>query len=148
MPKILLINGPNLNLLGVRDVSVYGPKTLKDIENETRKEAESLDLECDTFQSNSEGAIVDRIHQARGDADAILINAGAYTHTSAAIHDALAAADVPVIEIHMSNIYAREEFRHHSFLSSVTVGQITGFGANSYLLAVRAARMILHDQDS
>ena len=148
MPKILLINGPNLNLLGVRDVSVYGSKTLKDIENETRKEADSLGLECDTFQSNGEGAIVDRIHQARGDADAILINAGAYTHTSAAIHDALAAADVPVIEIHMSNIYAREEFRHHSFLSSVTVGQITGFGANSYLLAVRAARMILHDQDS
>jgi 3-dehydroquinate dehydratase-2 len=142
-PTVLLINGPNLNLLGTREVQVYGAKTLAEIEAEARAEADALGLTCETFQSNSEGAIVDRIQQAAGQARAIIINPGAYTHTSVAIRDAIAAVGLPTIEVHLSNIYAREEFRHHSLIAPVAAGQIAGFGPAGYGLALRAARRLI-----
>lgn len=137
--KILVVHGPNLNLLGTREKDVYGDQTLDDIDAMLSKEAESHNAELKTTQSNSEGALVDAIQDARNWADAILLNAGAYTHTSIALRDAVAAIDVPVIEVHLSNVYAREEFRHHSYIAPVAAGMVVGFGVDSYRLALLAA---------
>jgi 3-dehydroquinate dehydratase-2 len=140
---VLVLNGPNLNMLGKRQPEIYGRETLADIEAACRVEAKGLDLALDFFQSNHEGALVDRIQQAREANSGIIINAGAYTHTSVALLDALNAAEKPVIEVHLSNIYKREEFRHHSYISPVAVGVICGFGSQGYLLALQAmARLV------
>ena len=137
--KILFLNGPNLNLLGQREPEVYGRTTLADIEAKVRARAKELKVAVEFRQSNQEGELVDWIQQARGKFDVIVLNAAAYTHTSVALRDAIAAAGVPTIEIHLSNIHAREEFRHKSLIAPVCRGQILGFGANSYVLAVEAA---------
>ncbi|MBF0447333.1 MAG: type II 3-dehydroquinate dehydratase [Magnetococcales bacterium] len=134
--RILLINGPNLNLLGQREAGIYGQKTLAKIEAECQRKALELGFQLDCFQSNHEGVLVDRIQRALGVVDLILINPGAYTHTSVAIRDALLAVSVPVIEVHISNIHKRESFRKHSFISDIAVGQIVGMGSYGYLLAL------------
>jgi len=141
--RVLVIHGPNLNLLGTREPSIYGRETLDDIEQRLHALAQELGLELETFQSNNEGALVDRIQAAHEVADAIVINAGAYTHTSVAIRDALLAAAVPVIEVHLSNTCTREPFRQRSLIADVAAGQIVGFGAQSYLLGLRAAAGLL-----
>lgn len=137
--KILVVHGPNLNLLGTRETDVYGEQTLDDVNAMLSSEAEKLGAEIRTMQSNSEGALIDAIQDARGWADAIIINPGAYTHTSIALRDAVAAVDLPVIEVHLSNVHAREDFRRHSYIAPVAAGQIVGFGADSYRLALLAA---------
>ncbi len=137
--KILFLNGPNLNLLGLREPGIYGQVTLAEIEAQVRAKAKELGVEVDFRQTNAEGQLVDWIQSARGQFNVIVINAAAYTHTSVAIRDALAGTGTPAIEIHLSNIYAREEFRHHSWIAPICRGQISGFGANSYLLALQAA---------
>lgn len=137
--KILFLNGPNLNLLGQREPSVYGQATLAEIEAKVRARAKTLGAEIDFRQSNVEGELVGWIQQAVGVADVIVLNAAAYTHTSIAIRDAIAATGVPTIEIHLSNVHAREKFRQKSLIAAVCRGQITGFGENSYILAVEAA---------
>ena len=143
MPVIYILNGPNLNLLGVRDPSVYGRDTLADIEERCLARAASLDLQIEFRQTNHEGQLVDWIQEARESADGIIINAGAYTHTSIAILDALRACELPIIEVHLSNIFAREAYRHHSYISSVAKGVICGFGAQSYILALDAIAYLL-----
>jgi len=137
--KILFLNGPNLNLLGQREPQTYGTETLADVEAKVRREASGMQVQVDFQQSNSEGELVTWVQKSKGHYDAIVINAGAYTHTSIAIRDAIAAAAVPTIEIHLSNIHAREQFRQHSFLAPVCRGQICGFGPYSYILGLRAA---------
>lgn len=138
--KITIINGPNLNLLGTREPSVYGSETLSDIENMIKAEAEKYTCETDFFQSNHEGEIIDRLHQCRCDGtDAVVINAGAFTHYSYAIRDAISSIEIPCVEVHMSNIHAREEFRHTSVIAPVCKGQICGFGSMSYILGFSAA---------
>ncbi|MBF0158314.1 MAG: type II 3-dehydroquinate dehydratase [Magnetococcales bacterium] len=138
--QILVINGPNLNLLGTRETSVYGAVTLADIELSCQQQAQQLGLEVAFFQSNHEGALVDRIQQVQQQSvDLIVINPAAYTHTSVALRDALLAVARPVIEVHLSNVYRREPFRHHSFIRDIAVGQITGFGPDVYRLALHAA---------
>ena len=134
--KILVINGPNLNLLGQREPDVYGSETLADIESKTRQAAAALDVELDAFQSNEEGALVTTIGQASGVYDGIIINPAAYTHTSVALHDAIKASGVPCVEVHLSNTHARESFRHTSLTAPVCIGQIMGFGGKGYLLAL------------
>lgn len=134
--KILLINGANLNMLGIREPDKYGAKTLEDIEDMVIAKGRELDVEVDVYQSNIEGEIVEKIQQARGIYDGILINAGGYTHTSVVIRDAIAAVQIPTIEIHMTNIHAREEFRHTSLLSGVCKAIVAGFGEDSYILAL------------
>jgi 3-dehydroquinate dehydratase-2 len=141
--RVLVLHGPNLNLIGSREPAVYGRATLDDIDERLRSLARELGVTVETFQSNSEGLLVDRIQSARTAVDAIIINAGAYTHTSVAIRDALLAAALPVIEVHLSNVYKREAFRHRSLLADIAVGQIVGFGADSYLLGLRAAVGVL-----
>jgi 3-dehydroquinate dehydratase-2 len=136
--EILLINGPNLNLLGTREPGIYGTTTLADIEALSRNHAEHYGVTLRTFQSNHEGALIDAIHVARDYAAGIVINAGAYTHTSIALRDAISSAGRPTVEIHLSNIHARESFRHHSYIAAVCLGQISGFGVNSYLLGIDA----------
>lgn len=136
--SILVLNGPNLNLLGTREPEIYGKETLKDLENNLKKVADELDVNIECYQSNHEGDLVDKIQNSRNNTDFILLNAGAYTHTSVAIRDALAGIDVPFYEIHISNVHKREEFRHHSYLAPVCVGQISGFGSNSYKLGIKA----------
>ncbi|WP_036918109.1 MULTISPECIES: type II 3-dehydroquinate dehydratase [unclassified Prochlorococcus] len=131
----LLINGPNLNLLGKREPSIYGPDTLQSIESELQKKAQQEGIDLESFQSNSEGELVDRIQKAIGKVDAIMINAGAYTHTSVALRDALLSAEIPYVELHLSNTYARESFRQKSLLADRAIGIISGFGAMSYQLA-------------
>ena len=143
MKKILLIHGPNLNLLGEREPGIYGRDTMATINAEVVDKCQKNGMDCVVFQSNSEGAIIDRIHAAREDCDAFLLNAGAYTHYSIAIRDAIAAVRLPVIEIHLSNVHAREDFRHVSVIAPVCAGVIAGFGKNSYLLAVDAVKGLL-----
>jgi 3-dehydroquinate dehydratase-2 len=141
--RVLVIHGPNLNLLGSREKEVYGQVTLADIDAAIEALAEKLGLEVTITQSNYEGAIVEAIHQARTCADVIIINAGALTHYSYAVRDALSGVGLPVIEVHLSNIHAREPFRHESVIAPIAVGQICGFGLHSYLLALRAAQALL-----
>jgi 3-dehydroquinate dehydratase-2 len=137
--KILVLNGPNLNLLGTRQPEIYGKLTLAQIEKQVRALAKQLSVEIDFRQSNSEGELVTWIQQAAGNFAALVINPAAYTHTSLAMRDAISAVGIPTIEIHVSNIHKREQFRHHSFIAEVAVGQIAGFGLDSYLLGLRAA---------
>jgi len=138
MTSILILNGPNLNLLGQRQPEVYGRTTLAEIEITCQQTAKDLGVEVSFLQSNHEGVLVDAIHAARGSRDGIVLNAGAYTHTSVALMDAIASAEVPVVELHLSNIHAREEFRHKSFISPVAVGLICGFGPAGYPMALHA----------
>lgn len=135
--RVLLLNGPNLNLLGLREPGLYGATTLEAIEAALRGEAAGLGVELDCFQSNHEGGLVDRIHAARAQVDGILINAGAYTHTSIALRDALLAVSIPFVELHLSNVHAREPFRHHSYLADKAIGVLCGFGPGSYSLALQ-----------
>ncbi|HZV92818.1 MAG TPA: type II 3-dehydroquinate dehydratase [Caldimonas sp.] len=138
--KILLLNGPNLNLLGTREPATYGTTTLADVEASFAKEAAALGLEAAAFQSNHEGQLIDRIHAARGEGVRfIVINPGAFTHTSVALRDALAGVAIPFIEIHISNVHAREGFRHHSYLSDIAAGVVVGLGTLGYRLALQAA---------
>ncbi len=140
MSRILVLNGPNLNLLGTREPGHYGNDSLADIEARLREQASALGSELDFFQSNAEFELVDRIHQAaRDDVDFILINPAAFTHTSVALRDALLGVNIPFIEVHLSNVFAREDFRHHSYFSDVAVGVISGLGAQGYELALQAA---------
>jgi 3-dehydroquinate dehydratase II len=143
MKPVFVLNGPNLNLLGLREPAVYGSATLKDVEARCRAHAATLGLEIDFRQSNSEGELVGWIHEARDKASAIAINAGAYTHTSVALHDALKAADLPSVEVHLSNVHKRESFRHHSFMAPAVNGVICGFGPESYVLALTALHSLL-----
>jgi 3-dehydroquinate dehydratase II len=143
---VLVINGPNLNLLGTREPEIYGRTTLDDINRSLFALAAELGIRLEVFQSNSEGALVDRIQQARSNADVIIINPAAYTHTSIAIRDALIAIEAPVIEVHLSNVYKREPFRHHSTIADVAEGRLMGFGAEGYLLALRAAARMIEAQ--
>lgn len=137
--RILLINGPNLNLLGTRQPELYGSTTLSDVESDGKKHALGLGADFESFQSNHEGAIVERIHAARNEVDVIVINPAAFTHTSVAIRDALLGADIPFIEIHITNTHAREKFRHHSFLSDKAEAVIMGLGTFGYIAAIEHA---------
>jgi len=134
--QLLVLHGPNLNLLGSREPGLYGSSTLAEIDAALQQQAASLGVALASFQSNHEGGLVDRIHQARGHCDGILINAGAYTHTSIAIRDALLAVEIPFVELHLSNTHTREPFRHHSTLADKAIGVICGFGPTSYRLAL------------
>ena len=138
MTQVLVLNGPNLNLLGIRQPKVYGTTTLADIEELCRKTGAELGVDVTYFQSNHEGVLIDRIHAARTEYAGIVLNAGAYTHTSVALMDAIASVELPVVELHLSNIHAREPFRHKSWIAPVAVGQICGFGPAGYALALRA----------
>ncbi len=139
MKKVLVINGPNLNLLGTREKNIYGTQTLESIAKKVMEEAEKLSLFVDFVQSNHEGEIIDKIQEAKGEFDIIVINPGAFTHYSVAIRDAIKSVEIPTIEIHISNIYAREDFRSISVIAPVCVGQICGFGVNSYIAAIGMA---------
>ena len=138
MTSILILNGPNLNLLGTRQPEVYGTTTLSEIEARCREHAAALGLDLAFAQDNSEGALVDLIHAARGVHDAIILNAGAYTHTSVALRDAISGAGIPLVELHLSNVHAREPFRHRSHIAPVAIGVICGFGPAGYILAIDA----------
>ena len=146
MPAIYILNGPNLNLLGVRDPAVYGHDTLADIEERCLARAVSLGLQIEFRQTNHEGQLVDWIQEARESAEGIILNAGALTHTSVAIFDALSAADLPVIEVHLSNIFRRESFRHHSYVSLAANGVICGLGAKGYELALDAIASLIEGE--
>ena len=136
--SVLVLHGPNLNLLGQREPGIYGSVTLDEINHLLEAEAQKLQAKVSTVQSNHEGVLVDTIHAATREHQGILINAGAYTHTSVAIRDAIAAVNIPTVEVHLSNIYQREAFRHHSYIAAVAIGQISGFGAESYRLGLQA----------
>jgi len=138
MSSVLVLNGPNLNLLGTRQPEIYGHTTLADVEAMCVAHAQARGVHVTCRQSNHEGALVDAIHASRGTFDGIVLNAGAYTHTSIALHDAILGTELPVIELHLSNIHAREPFRHHSFIAPVAVGMICGFGPTGYTLAIDA----------
>lgn len=140
MTSILIMNGPNLNLLGTRQPEVYGRTTLSDVEDQCRQHAEKIGVSVSFFQSNHEGALVEAIHSAKNSQDGIILNAGAYTHTSIALLDALASVEIPAIELHLSNVHAREEFRHKSYIASIVVGLICGFGPHGYVLAMDAMK--------
>jgi len=143
MKKIIILNGPNLNLLGEREKSQYGSFTLREIEQTCNNFAKKNELKISFYQSNIEGELVERIQNSRKDQDGVIINAGGYTHTSVAIHDALKILKIPIIELHISNIYNREDFRHKSLISNVAKGVICGFGFDGYLMAVKALKKIL-----
>lgn len=143
MRSVLVIHGPNLNLLGTRERDVYGTTTLTEVNERLGARGRELGLDVETFQSNHEGAIIDRIHAARGRFDAIIINPGAFTHYSYAIRDAIAGVEIPTVEVHLSNVYKREEFRHKSVIAPVAAGVVAGFGPHSYLLALDAVRAIV-----
>lgn len=134
--QILVLNGPNLNMLGVREPEVYGSETLEEVMDGVRARAAMLDVEITDVQSNGEGPLIDTLHAARTWADGVLFNPGGYTHTSVALRDAIAAIDIPVVEVHLSNVHAREEFRHRSLLSAVCLGVVGGFGTHSYTVAL------------
>jgi 3-dehydroquinate dehydratase-2 len=136
--SVLVLHGPNLNLLGMREPGVYGSLTLAEINRLLESKASELEAEMLSVQSNHEGVLVDAIHGALGKHQGIVINAGAYTHTSVALRDAIAAVNLPTVEVHLSNIYRREDFRHHSYIAPVVIGQISGFGAQSYILGLQA----------
>jgi 3-dehydroquinate dehydratase-2 len=147
-PKILILNGPNLNMLGTRQPEVYGKVTLADIEAACQARATDLGLAAECRQSNGEGELVDWIQAARNEVHAMIINPGAYSHTSVAILDALLAADLPTVEVHLSNIHRREEFRHHSYVSKAAQGVICGFGARGYIMALEAlAAQLIESQE-
>jgi 3-dehydroquinate dehydratase-2 len=143
--KVVVIQGPNLNMLGHREQNIYGPMKLDDIHNQMEAFAKQNNIEIEFFQSNLEGEIVDRIQECLGEADGIIINPAAYTHTSIAIRDAIAAVQIPTVEVHLSNVYAREEFRQKSLTAPVCAGQITGFGPFSYHLAMIAITQIMNE---
>ncbi|RKF14468.1 type II 3-dehydroquinate dehydratase [Alginatibacterium sediminis] len=143
--SVLLLNGPNLNLLGQREPDVYGYETLVDVVNNCQQLAKQQNFELDAFQSNHEGALVDRIHQAMGNVDFIVINPGAFTHTSVALRDALLGVNIPFIEVHISNVHSREPFRHHSYLADKAVGVVCGLGTMGYQFALQAAFQRLQD---
>lgn len=134
----MVLHGPNLNLLGLREPEIYGSVTLTQINNILQEESKRLQVNLSCLQSNHEGVLVDAIHQAMGKIQGIVINPGAYTHTSVAIGDALAGVKIPTVEVHLSNIHRREEFRHHSYIAPIAIGQISGFGVNSYILGLQA----------
>ena len=142
MKKILVINGPNLNLLGEREKNIYGSKTIKDIEMECKRESKKNDIDTTFFQSNSESEIIEKIQDLKG-FNGLIINAGAFTHTSIAIHDSLKILKIPIIEVHISNIYKREDFRKNSFVSSTASGIIVGFGTDVYLIAINSITYLL-----
>ncbi|MQQ07150.1 type II 3-dehydroquinate dehydratase [Epibacterium sp. SM1979] len=142
MPKLLILNGPNLNLLGTRQPEVYGSETLQMVEEKCRDHGRSKGCEVYCYQSNHEGDLIDQIHNAKTAQDGIILNAGAYTHTSVALMDALFSVELPAIEVHLSNIHARESFRHQSYISRAVVGQICGFGSFGYVMAMDA--MVAH----
>ncbi|KQR73485.1 3-dehydroquinate dehydratase [Rhizobium sp. Leaf384] len=144
MPTIFVLNGPNLNMLGKREPGIYGGQTLADIETMCVEEGHKLGLTVDFRQTNHEGVLVDWFHEAGSSAAGIAVNAGAYTHTSIALHDATRAIGIPVVELHLSNVHAREEFRHKSMLAPAAKGVICGFGAHSYILALNALSTLLH----
>ena len=147
MVKIIILNGPNLNLLGEREKNQYGDTSLDDIEKKCHDFAKKNNIELSMFQSNIEGELVDKIQTARNNQDGIIINAGGYTHTSVAIHDALKILKIPIIELHISNIYNREEFRHNSLISKVAKGVICGFGAEGYIMSLKAMSKILENEN-
>lgn len=143
MKKVLVLMGPNLNLVGVREKGIYGNETADSINLQIREYAKKLDFEVEIYQSNWEGALIDKIHEARNTFDGAVINAGALTHYSYALRDAIASVHIPFVEVHMSNIYTREEFRHHSVISPVCAGQIAGFGKTSYFLGLQALKDLM-----
>jgi 3-dehydroquinate dehydratase-2 len=155
MKKILILHGPNLNLLGRREPEVYGRMTLLEIDQQLQLAGRELSLDVHGFQSNSEGTLIDALHTASQEDAGVIFNPGGYTHTSVALRDAIASIEIPVIEVHLSNVYAREEFRHQSLVSAVCAGKISGFGWRSYWLALQALAVMLaserspinHDQD-
>ncbi len=143
MKRILVLLGPNLNMVGIREKGVYGTETAETIESEILAFAEDNDFEAEVYQSNHEGDLIDKIHESRLSFDGAVINAGALTHYSYALRDAIAAVNIPYVEVHMSNIHAREEFRHHSVIAPVCAGQIAGFGKHSYFLAISALKDLI-----
>ena len=145
MKKIIILNGPNLNLLGEREKSQYVSFTLKDIENTCVEFAKNNEIKLSIFQSNIEGELIEKIQKSRNDQDGLIINAGGYTHTSVAIHDALKILKIPIIELHISNIYNREDFRHKSLISKVANGIICGFGAEGYIMALESMKKFLKE---
>jgi 3-dehydroquinate dehydratase-2 len=147
MAGILILHGPNLNLIGQREPDIYGSLTLTEIDQKLKTYGKDLSLEVRTFQSNGEGALIDALHEAQDWASGVVFNPGGYTHTSVALRDAVAAISLPVIEVHISNVYAREEFRHKSLISPVNAGKITGFGWRSYLLALQALAWMIEEQN-
>lgn len=147
MPEILVLHGPNLNLLGLREQEIYGSLTLEEIDRRLVEAGKGLGLQVRSYQTNSEGALIDALHNSRDWASGVVFNPGGYTHTSVALRDAVAAIDLPVIEVHISNVYAREEFRHRSLLSPVCAGKIVGFGWRSYLLGLQSIAYLLADED-
>ena len=147
MKKVLVILGPNLNMVGIRETSIYGCKTSKKIEKEIKRYATDLSFVCEIYQSNHEGDLIDKIHSALNNFDAVIINAGALTHYSIALYDALLCLSIPIIEVHMSNIYKREEFRKKSVIAAACTGQITGFGPLVYTLALDALNLIFKQKE-
>ena len=148
MKSILILHGPNLNLLGTREPEVYGSLTLDDVNEKLVETGKKMGIEIRDFQSNSEGSLIDALHDARNWAAGVIFNPGAYTHTSVALRDAIAGIGIPVIEVHISNVYAREEFRHKSLLAPVCAGKITGFGWRSYELGLQALANLIDRNDS
>jgi 3-dehydroquinate dehydratase-2 len=145
-PVIVVIHGPNLNLLGTREPNIYGKTTLQEIDDGLKAYGKEVGLIVETFQSNHEGSLIDRVQQARGKTAGLIVNAGGLTHTSVSLRDAIAGVDIPTIEVHLSNLYAREEFRHRSFLAPVCLGQIAGLGAIGYRLALEALAKLVLEQ--